>query len=56
MNKIDPKYIMQMRVIELKKDIERYERVIDEYIKSTGDAEKEIEAINMLLNNAGLSS
>ena len=56
MHKIDPKHIMSMRALELKKDIERYERVIDEYIKLTGEAEREIEAINMLLNNAVSSS
>lgn len=56
MNKIDPKHIMSMRALELKKDIDRYEGLINEYIKWIGEAEKEIEAINMLLNNAGLSS
>jgi len=47
---------MSMRALELKKDIDRYEGLINEYIKWIGEAEKEIEAINILLESVKSSS
>ena len=55
MIKMDASHIMRMKILKLKDEIEGYEKTIDDSIKKISCAEREIEAIKILLEKADFS-
>jgi hypothetical protein len=54
MNKIDAPHTMRLLILKLKDEINLQEKTIDDCIKKIASAEKEIESIKILLENANL--